>query len=49
MFLKSIFTVFLDLVKPDSSAAKPKCIINTSRVETSIQVLLAVNIASAAP
>ena len=49
IFLNSIFTVFLDLVKPDSNAAKPKCIINTSKVETSIHVLLAVNIASAAP
>jgi hypothetical protein len=38
--------VFLDLVKPLSRVPNPRCMINTRKVETIIQMLLAVNNAS---
>jgi len=48
VFLKRMFTVFLDWVRPTSRKANPRCIMNTNSVATSIHVLLTVNIASAA-
>jgi hypothetical protein len=42
VFLNRMFTVFFDCVSPASSEAKPRCMINTSRVATIIQMLLAV-------
>ena len=39
-FLNRMLTVFLARVRPDSSIAKPRCIMKTRKVETSIQVLL---------
>ena len=38
-----MFTVFLARVSPTSSEAKPKCIMKTRIVETSIHTLLIVN------
>ena len=40
VFLNRILTVFLDRVRPASRLAKPRCMINTRKVATSIQVLL---------
>ena len=42
-FLKRIFTTFFFWTNPDSRVAKPRCMMNTKTVETSIQILLAVN------
>ena len=44
VFLNRMLTVFLALVRPLSSAAKPRCMMNTRKVATSIQVLFTVNI-----
>ena len=44
VFLNRMLTVFLARVMPLSSAAKPRCMMNTRNVATSIQVLLTVNI-----
>ena len=44
MFLNRMFTVFLERVSPDSRVAKPRCMMNTRNVATSIQVLLTVNV-----
>ncbi len=41
-FLNRILTVFLVLVNPVSSAEKPKCIMNTNIVATSIHKLFTV-------
>jgi hypothetical protein len=41
-FLNKMLTVFFARVSPDSKVAKPKCIMNTRMVETSIQVLFTV-------
>ena len=41
-FLKRMFTVFLDWLRPDSTVAKPRCMINTSAAEISSQRLLIV-------
>src|SRR5690606_17195398 len=43
VFLNRMFTVFFDCVKPASTLAKPKCIINTNAVANIIQMLLVVN------
>ena len=43
IFLNKIFTVFLDLVKPDSRVANPKCIIKTRMVAIKIHRLFIVN------
>ena len=43
-FLNKIFTVFFDLVNPDSNVANPKCIIKTKKAEIKIHKLFIVNI-----
>ena len=42
VFLKRMFTVFLAWVSPLSRQAKPRCMMNTRNVATSIHVLLTV-------
>ena len=42
IFLKRILTVFLDLVKPVSKQANPRCIIKTSKDDKSIHELFAI-------
>lgn len=46
VFLNRMLTVFLALVMPLSRAAKPRCMMNTRKVATSIQVLFTVNISA---
>ncbi len=49
VFLKSTFTVFFACVRPDSTAANPRCMTNTRKVAVIIQTLLTANIASDVP
>jgi hypothetical protein len=42
VFLKRMFTVFLDWVRPDSTVAKPRCMMNTSAAEIIIHRLFTV-------
>ena len=42
VFLNRMFTVFFDRVSPDSTVAKPRCMMNTSAVANIIQMVLVV-------
>jgi hypothetical protein len=43
VFLNRMLVVFLARVSPDSSVAKPRCMMNTRPAHSIIQTLLAVN------
>ena len=43
VFLNRMLVVFLARVRPDSSVAKPRCMMNTRPAQSIIQTLLAVN------
>jgi hypothetical protein len=42
VFLNRMFTVFFERVKPDSTHANPRCMMNTSAAASIIHTLLAV-------
>ena len=46
VFLKRMLHVFFARVRPDSTVAKPRCMMNTRAVERSIHTLLTVNATS---
>jgi hypothetical protein len=49
VFLKRMFVVFLARVRPDSSVAKPRCMMNTRPAASIIQALFAVNCPGVTP